>query len=207
MGVYPDIVFTMKTGVLDEDTSAGPKVQVPVGGKETAIKEVEGFEYDKGANEGGLGSVVVGGKDGRQASRKTILNDTERKVRVRANTNRLTTGDEVGDAEVVGKLGVLGDDADMVDGGEPEGLDSRKQWGVVDEDRDGGDFYGEAGGDFVPGAIFGAADGIDPNVLVGVSIVLVNARRVWEDNSRRDVLLVVKMWEQRQGTGRWDRSE
>jgi hypothetical protein len=78
---------------------------------------------------------------------------------------------------------------------------------VVDKDRDGGDFYGEAGGDFVPGTVFSAADGVDTNVLVGVLVVLVNTRRVWEDNSRRDVLLVVKMGERRQGTGRRDRGE
>jgi hypothetical protein len=123
MGVHPDIVFAMKTGVLDEDAAAGPEVQIAVGGEETAVEEVEGFKNDEGADEGGLGCVVVWGKDCRQATRKSILNDTERKVRIRADTNRLTTGDKVRDPEVVGKLPVLGDDTDVMDGGEPEWLD------------------------------------------------------------------------------------
>jgi hypothetical protein len=131
-------LFTMKTGVLDKNASAGPEVQVPVSGEEAAVEEVKGFEDDEGADEGGLGSVVVSGKDGRQASRKTILNDTERKVRVRVNTNCLATRDEVGDPEVVGKLLILWDNADVVDGCEPEWLDSGEHRGMVDEDRDRG---------------------------------------------------------------------
>jgi hypothetical protein len=78
---------------------------------------------------------------------------------------------------------------------------------VVNEEGDRGDFYGEAGGDFVPGAILGAAGGMDTNVLVGVLVVLVNTRGVREDNCRRNVLLIVKVRERRQGTWRRDRSE
>jgi hypothetical protein len=113
----------------------------------------------------------------------------------------------VGDPEVVGKLPILGDDADIVDGGEPEGLDSREQWGVIDEDGDWGDFNREPGGYFVPGAILGATEGVDADVLVGVLVVLINARGFREDDCGRDVLLVVKIGERRQGTGRRDRSE
>ena len=113
----------MKPGVLNEDTSTGPKIQIAVGGKETTVEEVEGFKNDEGADESGFGGVVVRGKDSRQASRETILNDTERQVRIRANANCLATRDEVGDPEVVGKLTVLGDDADVMDGCEPERLD------------------------------------------------------------------------------------
>jgi hypothetical protein len=123
VGVHPDIVFAMKTGVLDKDAAAGPEVQVPVGGEETAIEEIKGFEDDEGADEGGLGCVVVWGKDCRQATRKSILKHTERKVRVRVNANCLTTGDKMQDPEVVGKLPILGDNSDIMDGGESEWLD------------------------------------------------------------------------------------
>ena len=197
VGVHPDIVFTVEAGILDENATAGPKIQVPVRGEEAAIEKVEGFEDDKGADEGGLGSVIVGGKDGRQASRKTILNDTKRKVRVRANTNRLATCNEVGDPEVVGKLPVLQDDVDMVDGCKPERLDSGEQRGVVDKDRDQGDFNRKSSGYFVAGAILSAMGGVDANKLMGVLVVLVNARGVWEDNSRGNVLLVVEVRERR----------
>jgi hypothetical protein len=37
VGVYPDIVFTMEAGVLDEHTSTGPKVEVPVSGEKAAV--------------------------------------------------------------------------------------------------------------------------------------------------------------------------
>jgi hypothetical protein len=113
----------------------------------------------------------------------------------------------VGDPEVFGKLAVLGDDANMVDGGEPEGLDSREQWRVVDEDRDWGDFNREAGSDFVSGAILDATDGMNTNILVRVLVVLVNARRVREDDGGRNVFLIVQMRERRQGTGRRDRGQ
>jgi hypothetical protein len=43
--------------------------------------------------------------------------------------------------------------------------------------------------------------------LVGMLVVLVNARRVWKNDCRRNVLLVVEMRERRQGTGRWDRGQ
>jgi hypothetical protein len=197
----------MKPRVLDEDASAGPKVQIAVGGEETAVEEVERFKDDEGADEGGLGCVVVRGKDCCQATCKGILKCTERKIRVRANTNCLTTGDEVRDPEVVGKLPILGDNTDVMDGSKSEWLDRGEQWGMVDEDRDGGDFYGETGGDFVSGAVFGAAKGVDTNVLVGVLVVLINTRRVREDDGRRNVLLVVKMGERRQGTGRRNRGQ
>jgi hypothetical protein len=94
-----------------------------------------------------------------------------------------------------------------MDGGESEWLDGWEQWRVVNEDRDGGDFYGEAGGDFVSGAVFGAAKGVDTDVLVGMLVVLVNARGVWKNDCRGNVLLVVEMRERRQRTGRWDRSQ
>jgi hypothetical protein len=197
----------MKTWVLDKNTTSGPKVQVTVGGEEAAVKEVEGLENNEGADEGSPGSVVVGAEDRRQASRKAVLNNTERKVRVRPNTNRLATGDEVGDAEVVGKLAVLGDNADVMDGGEPEGLDSGKQGGVIDEDCNGSDFDGEAGGYFVLRSVLGPTDGVDADILMGVLVVLINARGVREDDCRRNVLLIVKMRERRQGTGRRDRSQ
>jgi hypothetical protein len=180
---------------------------VPVSSEETAVEEVEGFEDDEGADESGLGSVVVRGKDGCQTSRKAVLKNTERKVRVRANMYRLATRDKVGDPEVVGKLGVLGDDADMVDGSKPERLDGREQRGVVDEGRDGGDFDGETGGYFVPRSILGTTDGVDADMLVGMLVVLVNARGVREDDGRRDILLVIKMGERRQWTGRRDRGQ
>jgi hypothetical protein len=106
----------------------------------------------------------------------------------------------VGDPEVIGELPVLWDDADVVDGREPEWLDSGKQRGVVNEESDRGDFYREAGGDFVPGAILGAADSMDTNVLVGVLVVLVNARGIREDDCRRNILLIVEVRERRQGT-------
>jgi hypothetical protein len=106
----------------------------------------------------------------------------------------------VGDAEVLGKLTVFGDDTDVVNGREPERLDSGEQRGVVNEEGDRGDFYREAGGDFVPGAILGAAGGVDTNILVGVLVVLINTRGVREDDCRRNVLLVVKVRERRQGT-------
>jgi hypothetical protein len=185
----------------------GPEVQTSVGGEETAVEEVEGIEDDKSADEGGPGSVVIGGKDGRQASRKTILNDTERKVHIRANTNHLATRDEVGDPEVVGKLLVLQDNADVMDGCEPEGLDSGEQWGVVDEDRDKGDFYGEAGGYFIPRSILSTTEGVDTDILMGVLVMLINARRVQEDDGEGNILLVIKMGERQQGTGRRDRGE
>jgi hypothetical protein len=101
------------------------------------------------------------------------------------------------DPKIVGKLPVLGDDSDIVDGSKSEWLDGWEQGGMVNEDRDGGDFYGEAGGDFVSGAVLGAAKGVDTNILVGVLVVLINTRRVWEDDGRRNVLLVVKMGERR----------
>jgi hypothetical protein len=113
----------------------------------------------------------------------------------------------VGDPEVFGKLAVLGDDANMVDGGEPEGLDSREQRGVVDEDRDWGDFNRKPGGYFVPGAVLNTANGMDTNILVGVLVVLVNARRVGEDDGGGNIFLIVKMRERRQGTGRRDRGQ
>jgi hypothetical protein len=78
---------------------------------------------------------------------------------------------------------------------------------MVDKDHDGGDFYRETGGDFVPGAVFGAAEGMDTNILVGVFVVLVNTRRVGKNDCWRNVLLVVKMRERRQGTGRRDRGQ
>ena len=201
MGVHPDIVFAMETGVLNKNTTTGPKVQVPICGEEAAVKKVEGFEDAEGADEGGLGSVIVGGKDGRQASRKTILNDTKRKVCIMANTNHLATCEEVGDLEVVGKLMVLGDDADVVDRGEPEWLDSGEQWGMVNEDRDGSDFNGEAGSYFVPRPVLGLTDGVNANELMGVLVVLIDARGVWEDDCRGNILLVVKVRERWQGTG------
>jgi hypothetical protein len=176
VGVHPDVVFTVESRVLNENASTGTEIQVTVGGEEAAVKEVKGFEDNEGANEGGFGCVVVWGKDGRQATRKSILKDTERKVRVRANTNCLTTGDEVGDPEVFGKLAVLGDDVNMVDGGEPERLDGGEQQGVVDKDCDRGDLDGEAGGYFVPRSILGTTESVDADVLVGVLIVLINAR-------------------------------
>ena len=71
---------------------------------------------------------------------------------------------------------------------------------MVDKDRDWGDFNGEPGGYFVPGAIFSAADGMDTNKLVRVLVVLVNAGGVREDDCRRNVLLIIKMGERRQGT-------
>jgi hypothetical protein len=111
----------------------------------------------------------------------------------------------VGDPEVIGELPILWDDADVVDGCEPERLDGGEQRRVVDEDCDGGDFDGEAGGDFVPRSILGTTDGMNADVLVGVFVVLVNARGVWEDDCRRNVLLIVKMGEWRKRTGRRDR--
>jgi hypothetical protein len=201
LGVHPYIVFAVETGVLDKDASTGPKIQVSVGGEEAAVEEVEGLEDDKGTDEGGLGSVVVGGKDGRQASRKTILNDTERKVRVRANANCLATRDKVGDPEVVGELAVLWDNADVMDGGEPEWLGGGKQRGMVDEGRDGGDFNRKPGCYFVPRSVLGTTDDVDADILVGMLVVLVNARGVREDDGRRDILLVIKMGERRQWTG------
>ena len=73
--------------------------------------------------------------------------------------------------------------------------------------RDWGDFNRKPSGYFVAGAIFGATDGVDANELMGVLVVLINARGVWEDNRRGNVLLVVKMRERRQRTGRRNRSE
>ena len=70
---------------------------------------------------------------------------------------------------------------------------------MVDKDRDWGDFNGEPGGYFVPGAIFSAADGMDTNKLVRVLVVLVNARGVWKNDCRRNILLVIKVGKRRQG--------
>ena len=78
---------------------------------------------------------------------------------------------------------------------------------MVDEDRDGGDFYREAGCDLVSRSVLGATEGVDTDVLMGVFIVLVNARGVREDDCGRNVLLFVKMRERRQGTGRRDRGQ
>jgi hypothetical protein len=113
----------------------------------------------------------------------------------------------VRDPEIFGKLAVLGDDANMVDGGEPKWLDSGEQGRMVDKNRDGGDFDGEAGSDFVSGAILDVMDGMNTNVLVGVLVVLVNAQGVGEDDCGRNVLLVVKVRERWQGTGRRDRGQ
>jgi hypothetical protein len=113
----------------------------------------------------------------------------------------------VGDPEVVGKLLILGDNADIVDGGKPEGLDGREQRGVIDKDCNRGNFDREPGGYLVLGAILSATEGVDADVLVGVLVVLINARGFWEDDCGRDVLLVVKIREQQQGTGRQDRGE
>jgi hypothetical protein len=201
VGIHPYVILAMKPGVLNEDASTGPKIQIAVGGEETTVEEIEGLKDDEGADKSGSGGVVVRGKDSRQASRETILNDTERKVRIRANAYRLTTRDEVRDAEVFGKLPILRDNTDVVDGGEPERLNSREQWGMVDKDRDRGDFNRKPGSGFVPGAIFGATEGVDADVLVGVLVVLIDARGVWEDDGGRNVLLVVKVWERWQGTG------
>jgi hypothetical protein len=62
---------------------------------------------------------------------------------------------------------------------------------VIDENRDGSDFNGKSGGYFVPRAVLGTTESVDADVLMGVFVVLVNARRVWEDDSRGDVLLVI----------------
>jgi hypothetical protein len=62
---------------------------------------------------------------------------------------------------------------------------------VVDENRNGGDFDGKPGGYFVPRAVLGTTESVNANVLMGVFVVLVNARRVREDDRRRNVLLVV----------------
>jgi hypothetical protein len=62
---------------------------------------------------------------------------------------------------------------------------------VIDENRDRGDFDGKSGGYFVPRAVLGTTESVDTDVLMGVFVVLVNARRVREDDSRRNVLLVV----------------
>ena len=104
----------------------------------------------------------------------------------------------MGDSEVVGTLPVLRDDADVVDGREPERLDSGEQWGVVNEDRDGSDFNKKSGGYFVAGVVLSATDGMDTDKLMGVLVMLVNARGVREDDCRENILLVVKMREQRQ---------
>jgi hypothetical protein len=48
---------------------------------------------------------------------------------------------------------------------------------------------------------------VDADVLVGVLVMLINAQGFREDNCGRDVLLVVKMRERRQGTGQRDRGE
>jgi hypothetical protein len=170
-------------------------------GEKTAVQEVDGFEDDEGADESGFGGVVVGVEDGRQVRRKTVLNKTERKVRTRPYANCLATRDEVGDPEVLGKLTVLGDDANMVDGGEPEGLDSGEQWGMVNKGRDRGDLDWETGSYFIPRSKLGTTGGMDAYILVGVFVVLVNARRVREDDGGRNVLLIVEMRERRQGTG------
>ena len=97
----------------------------------------------------------------------------------------------MGDLEVLGKAAVFGDNTDVVDGSEPEWLNSREQGGVVDKDRDRGDFDRKSGGYFVPRTVLGTTEGADANELVGVFVVLIDARRVWEDDGRRDVLLVV----------------
>ena len=97
----------------------------------------------------------------------------------------------MGDLEVLGKAAVLGDNTDVVDGGETEWLDRGEQRGVVDEGRDRGDFDGKSGGYFVPRTVLGTTKGVDADELVRVLVVLVNAQRVWEDNGRRDVFLVI----------------
>jgi hypothetical protein len=105
--IHSYVILAMKPGVLDEDASAGPKIQIAVGGEETTVEEVEGFKNDEGADEGGLGCVVVRGEDACQAIRKSILKSTERKVLVRANANCPTTGNKMRDPKIVGKLPVL----------------------------------------------------------------------------------------------------
>jgi hypothetical protein len=62
---------------------------------------------------------------------------------------------------------------------------------VIDEDCDGGDFDGKSGCYFVPRAVLGTTEGVNADVLMGVFVVLVNARRVREDDGRGDVLLVI----------------
>jgi hypothetical protein len=62
---------------------------------------------------------------------------------------------------------------------------------VIDEDRNRGDFDGKSCGYFVPRTVLGTTESVDADVLMGVFVVLVNARRVREDNGRGDVLLVI----------------
>jgi hypothetical protein len=135
--------------------------------------------------------VVVGVEDGRQASRKTVLNETKRKVRTRAKANRFATSDEVGDLEVLGKTAVLGDDTNVMNRWELERLDSGKQRGVVDEGGDGGDIDRVTSSYLVPWSVLGLSKSTNPNVLMGVRKVLINARGVRKDDGRRNVLLVV----------------
>ena len=39
VGVHPDIVLAVKPGVLDENASTGPKIQVPIGGEEVSSRK------------------------------------------------------------------------------------------------------------------------------------------------------------------------
>jgi hypothetical protein len=62
---------------------------------------------------------------------------------------------------------------------------------MINEGRDRGDFDGKSGGYFVSRAVLGTTEGVDADILMGVLVVLIDARRVWEDDRRRNVLLVV----------------
>jgi hypothetical protein len=62
---------------------------------------------------------------------------------------------------------------------------------MINEGRDRGDFDGKSGGYFVPRAVLGTTESVDADILMGVLVVLIDARRVWEDDCRGNVLLVI----------------
>jgi hypothetical protein len=92
---------------------------------------------------------------------------------------------------------VLGDDLLDMGGRCTKGLDTRKQWGVGKEGSSGREIGDVTGGSLTAGAVLYAAAGSDSDILVGVNEALFKTVGVREDDTGRNILLVVEVGEQR----------